>query len=85
MAIYGHYILDWSFIYSSGEQISTLEEAVSLCDELDLIVFLDVKPFKTEKVLIAHTRHFNLIPCIRCSLVCQCLSHSWHCHAVRRI
>ena len=44
-------------IYSAGEQISTLEEAVSLCDELDLIVFLDVKPFKTEKVLNVHTHH----------------------------
>lgn len=34
----------------AGERIATLEEAVSLCEELDLLLFLDVKPFKTEEV-----------------------------------
>ena len=34
----------------TGERIATLEEAICLCEELDLVVFLDIKPFKTEKV-----------------------------------
>jgi glycerophosphoryl diester phosphodiesterase len=36
------------FDFGDGERIATLEEAVDLCEELDLIVFLDVKPFITK-------------------------------------
>ena len=43
------YCMLYSLQYA-GEHITTLEDAVALSEELDLLLFLDVKPFTTEEV-----------------------------------
>lgn len=54
MKMYIGNLNDFSFCRSSqfaGEQIPTLQEALDLCEELDLLLFIDLKGGSTPEVM----------------------------------
>ena len=55
-----------------GERIPTLYETVALCEELDLLLFIDVKDPANVKlsqlIFLAHCNDFSNVSCSKCQL-----------------
>ena len=63
-----------------GERIPTLYETVALCEELDLLLFIDVKDPANVKlsqlVFLTHCNDYSNVSCSKCQLayhqlICQ--------------